>query len=415
MKPKPKRTSPNGKQPRLDLNPSSAERWTTCTASPQFILDNWDKLPPQDTVWSQEGTTAHEVAAACLQDREPDASDSYKCPTPIDSDMRWHGWNYAEYVNELRGDDHMLLVEQKLPLWYMPGRNCIVDAAVINHDSLHIVDYKYGAGVVVATERNLQLVIYAYNIAKTLPELPQTDFPVTLHIYQPRGRAAEDNPVHKWETTWGEIARLGQMIAGTAEDIQQGNLLPEFQPRFAPSDKACQWCPAKGFCSARQMEFAKDFEQLAVIDEKPKQLPAAQAMSVTQLAAILQHGDAIVKWVKDAQDYALSHMRGGGTLPGFKLVLSRGGNRYWSDPVKAGKLLIKDTILEEKDIWEKKLIGPAAVEKLLGKNKFPKDVYNLIAKPPGQPVIAPADDKREPCMIDASSEFAAVVDSVEDF
>ena len=51
--------------PRLDLNPSAADRWTTCTASPGFILANADKIPPDDgTKFSQEGTTAHEVAAA---------------------------------------------------------------------------------------------------------------------------------------------------------------------------------------------------------------------------------------------------------------------------------------------------------------------------------------------------------------
>lgn len=410
-----KKQPPAKKAPRLDLNPSSAERWTTCTASPQFILDNWDRLPVSDTIYSQEGTTAHEVAAAMLQDREPDITDSYKCPVPVDADMRWHGWNYAEYVTDLAGDDHVLLVEQKLPLWYMPGRNSIVDAAVLNHDSLHIVDYKYGAGVVVATEGNLQLVIYAYNIAKTLPELPPDDFPTTLHIYQPRGRAAEDAPVHKWETTWSEIAKLGKMIEERATDIQQGNLLHEFKPRFAPSDKACRWCPAKGFCSARQQEFAKDFESLAVIEDTPKQLPAAQAMTDKQLAAIIQHGDAIVKWVKDAQDYALQRMKAGHTLPGHKLVLSRGGNRYWSDPTKAAKLLLKESILREEEVWEKSVISPAAVEKLIGKNKFPKDVFNLIAKAPGQPVIAPLDDKREAYAVDASKEFEVITDALEDF
>ncbi len=405
------------KPPRLDLIPSSAERWTTCTASPQFLMDNWDKLPQSDTVFSKEGTTAHEVAAATLEGREPDTKDSYKCPTPVDKAMRWHGWNYAEYVNDLRVDEEsVLLIERKLPLWYMPGRNAIVDAAVINSDSMHIVDYKYGAGVVVATEGNLQLVIYAYNIAKTLDAFPADDFPVTLHIYQPRGRASEDAPVHKWETTWGVIKSIGDRIAATAEDIQHGNLFPEFQPVFAPSEKACQWCGAKGFCAARQQSFAKDFEPLAVIDDKPKQLPTAQAMDDAQLAAIVQHGDTITKWVKDVKEYALQRMRAGGTIPGFKLVLSRGGNRYWSDPVRAAKLLIKDSVLRDEEVWEKSVISPSQVEKLIGKNKFPKDVFNLIAKPQGQPVIAPMEDKREACSIEAANEFEVIADySIEDF
>lgn len=402
--------------PRIDLNPSSAERWTTCTASPQFIMDNHDKIPPSDTVWSQEGTTAHEVAAATLQNRAPNLS---QCPTPIDADMRLHGWNYAEYVTDLAEDGHKLLFEQKLPLWYMPKRNAIVDAAVINPDSLHIVDYKYGAGVVVDTEQNLQLVIYAYNIAATLDKLPDEDFPVTLHIYQPRGRAAEDKPVHKWETTWGEIAKLGKMIAETASDIIDGNLYPEWQPRFAPSEKACQWCPAKGFCQARVNALTEGIEPLVKFEDAPVfsggiALPSPTTIEHKQIIAVLRHGDQIKKWLEDVQDYALSYMKAGGTLPGFKLVLSRGGNRYWADPVKAAKAMLKDTLLREDEVYERKVISPPQAEKLLGKGKFPKELFNLVAKPPGQPVIAPEDDKRESCVIDAKSEFTAEY-ALEDF
>lgn len=134
--------------PRLDLMPSAADRWTTCMASPRFCLENADLIPADlSSKFSQEGNTAHEVAAAYLQDREPNPDN---CPTPIDGDMRMHGFDYAEYVQSLRHPDpgmSKLLVEQKQPLWYYPGRNAIVDAAVINPDSLHIVDYKYGAGV----------------------------------------------------------------------------------------------------------------------------------------------------------------------------------------------------------------------------------------------------------------------------
>jgi len=79
----------------------------------------------------------------------------------------------------------------------------------------------------------------------------------------------------------------------------------------------------------------------------------------------VKHGDHIKKWIDDAQEFALQHMRAGGKIPGFKLVTSRGGNRFWSDPKKVAKYLWEDTILQKEDIFsEPKLIGPAAVEKL---------------------------------------------------
>jgi hypothetical protein len=378
--------------PRLDLNPSSADRWTTCTASPKFILENWDKIPPSDTVYNQEGTTAHEVASALLQGREPRVADPYHCPVPVDKEMRWHGWNYMEYVQSLRTSSEFssTLVEQKLPLWYMKERNAIVDAAVINLDSMHVIDYKYGEGVVVSPVENLQTAIYAMSVGQLSGPKP-SDFPVFIHIYQPRGRAAEEGAEHVWQTTWLELCQLTEKVTTVAQGIQDGTEIP----MFAPSEKACQWCPAKGFCTARQQYLTEGIEVLATIDENKKHFPPAQAISAKQLAAVLTHKAQIIKWLEDAEAYATEHLRAGGKLPGFKLVTSRGGNRCWSDPKKAAALLLKDTVLKREEVIEEKVIGPAAAEKLLGKKKFGVELTNLITKAPGVPVIAPESDKRE--------------------
>lgn len=391
------------KAPKLDLNPSSADRWTTCTASASYIFDNWDLVPPQqDTVFNTEGTTAHEVASALLQGRKPNEKDKFACPVPVNKEMRRHGWAYMEYVEGLKDSpDSKILVEQKLPLWYMPGRNAIVDAAVINPESLHVIDYKYGAGIIVSTEENKQATIYAYSIGKPL-NLTDTH-PVFVHIYQPRGRAAEDSPFHVWETTWGAIWRLAVSIELASMYILRP--VNSHKLVFAPSDKACQWCPAKGFCTARSLDLAKEFNQLSEINDKVSTLPAPKTITLQQLGSILTYGDLVIDWIKDAKEYALEVMKHGVKIPGHKLVTSRGGHRFWTNPNAAAKELLKSTILNEDEVFEKKLIGPAAVEKLLGKNKFSTALTNLIGKPPGQPVIAPEADKRKSCLIDGTSEF----------
>jgi hypothetical protein len=379
--------------PRLDLNPSSADRWTTCTASPHFVLANAHRIPPSDTKYNQEGTTAHEVAASFLQNREPRTSDPYHCPVPVTKEMRWHAWNYMEYVEGLRKPHARMLVEQKLPLWYMEGRNAIVDAAVINDDSLHVIDYKYGEGIPVSPVRNLQTVIYAYSVGRMQGPRP-TDFPVFSHIYQPRGRNAEDGASHVWETTWLEISQIAEEISCKA-NLVQGNLggmpLTERHTAFAPSDKACQWCPAKGFCEARQQSLSDGFE---IIDEQPRPLPSANVLSLEQVSRILKHKDDMVKFLNDVEQYAEDYMKAGNRIPGFKLVQSRGGNRFWSDPKRAAALLQEQTVLKREELVEEKVISPSAVEKLLGKGRFPADVMGLIAKPPGSAVIAPESDKR---------------------
>jgi hypothetical protein len=393
--------------PRLDLMPSAADRWTSCQASPRFCLENADLIPADlSSKFSQEGTTAHEVAAAYLQDRQPDPAN---CPTPIDGDMRMHGWDYAEYVQGLRLPFSKLIVEQKQGLWYYPGRNAVVDAAVINSDSLHVIDYKYGAGVVVSPVENLQATIYAYQIALPL-DLP-LDFPVFVHIFQPRGRDAGDSAAHVWETTIGDIATRAGRIAGKAFNILLNNETKGNPLDFAPSEKACRWCPAKAFCPARQGDMLNGIEALVVIDETPKTLPLPDALSIEQLAAVLKHKDNIAKWLNDVEEYATNRLRDGNAVPGFKLVMSRGGNRYWSDPKKAAELLMKTTVLKREEVIEEKTITPAAAEKLVGKKKFAAELTALITRNPGSPELAPEDDKRESCVITGKTEFE-VIDEV---
>lgn len=398
----------SNRPPRLDLNPSSADRWTTCTASPQYILDNWDILPPKDTKFSRDGTTAHEVAAATLQDRQIKVNDPFCCPTPIVADMRWHGWNYAEYVQGLAKRATNILIEQKLPLWYMPTRNAIVDAAVLNSDSLHVIDYKYGEGVTVSPENNLQMTIYAECVHESRKLNLPSDFPVFLHIYQPRGRdVGESGPVKVWETTWQELYNLSLDILETASFILHHQ--KEIPLRFRPSEKACQWCPAKGFCEARRKHLTEGVEVLAPIATGQEiTLPPAKGISSQQLRAVLTHGDDIIRWVKDAQDFARDHMAAGHKIEGFKLVTSRGGNRRWSDPKKAAKIILATTVLRKEEVIEESVIGPAAVEKLLGKHKFGADLMNLITRNPGVPEIAPDDDKRPSCLVQAADEFEAL-------
>jgi len=387
-------------------------------ASPRFCLENADLIPADlSSKFSNEGTSAHEVAAALLQDREPDLT---KCPTPVDGEMMTHGWSYMEYVQGLRTEDagmSKLIVEQKQGLWYYPGRNAVVDAAVINPDSLHIVDYKYGAGVVVSPVENLQATIYAYQTALPL-DLP-LDFPVTVHIYQPRGRENGDMPAHIWETTIGEIADRAGKIAAKADVIRLNNEFNGMQLPFAPSEKACRWCPAKAFCPARQDDMLDGIEALDVIDQKPVELPAPTALSIEQLAAVIKHGKKIKKWIDDAEEYATNRLRDGNAVPGFKLVMGRGGNRYWSDPKKAAELLVKTTVLKREEVVEEKTISPAAAEKLVGKKKFSTELENLIGRNPGAPEIAPEDDKRESCVVSGATEFVALdevaADRLEDY
>lgn len=393
--------------------PSAADRWMTCAASPRFCLENADLIPADlSSKFSREGNTAHEVAAAFLENREPNPDN---CPTPIDPEMRLHAWNYAEYVESFRNLEaglSKLIVEHKQPLWYYEGRNAVVDAAVLNPDSLHIFDLKYGAGVAVSAQMNRQMTIYARQIGGSMG-LPM-DFPVTCHIYQPRCRDNAGEPADVWKTTWGEIQRLSDEMADHAQVILNNHRTQGQPLDFVASEKACRWCPAKGFCPERQKELLDGIEALSPI-EPEKKLPEVKAIPIDQLAKILLHKSDIEKWLKDAEDYALHRMKDGHEIPGFKLVMSRGGNRAWSDPKRAGNLLVESTILKREEVFSESVITVAQAEKLLGKNKLPAKLDELITRKPGVPEIAPLSDKREEITIKAENEFTAIPDGHEDF
>lgn len=394
-------------KPRIDLNPSSADRWTTCTASPRFIMENWDKLPPEDKTFADPGTTAHEVAAATLESRPINLAE---CPVPVTAEMRQHAFDYWDYIQGIRKQGCIMTVEKKFPLWYMPGRNAKIDVAIWSYGHLHIIDLKYGEGIMVSPMQNPQCAIYARcvieDIAKTL-EI-RKDCKITIHIFQPRAR--EGDTVKVWETTWAEIQDLTFHIHNTAQAILVDSLFPKGGDNlvFAPSDKTCQWCPLKNpvngiFCEARQKWLSS---QALTVTQPTDQLPATNTLSGEQRALLIKHGNAMKQWIDAANLDTLRVMCAGGKIPGYRLGTSRGGNRYWTEPAKAAKLLLETTILREDDIYsEPKLIGPAAVEKLLGKGQFPGKVFSLISKLPGQPVIVPEDDPRENYLIDATKEF----------
>lgn len=390
--------------------PSAADRWFTCAASPRFCLENADKIPADTSSrFSLEGNTAHEVAAAFLQDREPNPDN---CPTEITPEMRWHGWEYAEYVLGLRTDANIgmssFLVEQKMPLFYYAGRHAIVDAAVFNPESLHIVDYKYGEGVAVSPVENLQAIIYARQIVHYGGMVLPPEFPIFIHIYQPRNRDS-DTPAKVWETTWGEIEALSDEIQDHAEVIQINHKTNGQPLDFAPSEKACRWCPAKGFCAARERSMLDGLEPL-VIAEPPQELPAVTTITVEQLGTILKHKADIIKWLNDAEEYAVERMKEGHTIPDHKLVIGRGGNRYWTNPQAAAKLLLDTTILKRGEVIEEKVISVSAVEKLLGKKKLSAELSALIARPAGSPTIAAADDERDEYLVNAADEFEKISD-----
>lgn len=347
----------------IRLRPSDSETWLNCTASPVLIADNPHLVPENtDNSFSVEGTEAHEFAAEMLRNGKADIPDTA---------MHKHVSDYAEFVTSKMKPGADLLVEQSVPLWYMPDRTGNVDATVINPESLYITDFKYGEGIAVYARENPQLAIYGRSTVEVLKDLgyPIHDNTlVTLAIFQPRCSRGERFSL--WCLRVHELVEYTDRIARVAQEI-----LARQNLRYEVSKTNCRWCKAAGFCAERTKVIAGEegFNILPAAAPRAVSgdtMPHPGVMSPEMIAAVLDKEDDIKAWLKSVKDYATNKLKSGdpNAIPGWKLVDStKQGNREWKDEKAADTLLANK--LPANVRWTKQLISPAQAEKLISKDE----------------------------------------------
>lgn len=354
------------------LSASSAHRWISCP--PSALLSK--KFEDSSSSFAQEGTDAHALAQHKLEKllglptKDPTESLSF-----YDEEMNDHAENYAAFVLEQVEKaketcvDPQVLIEQKLDFSrYVPEGFGHVDCLIIADGTLTVIDYKYGLGIKVSSERNPQMFCYALGGLTLFDGIYDIDN-VRLVIYQPRRENISEYTVSKSELIqWAE-----DVLSPTAELASKGE--GEYK-----AGEHCQFCKAKATCRKRaeyNLELAKyDFEVPATLGHD-------------EIAAILVKADELVSWVSDVKEYALKEALNGNKFEGFKLVAGR-SNRKYTDEAAAADLVIA----AGKDPYEKKLLGITAMTALLGKKAFEDILGGLTYKPPGKPVLVTADDKR---------------------
>jgi hypothetical protein len=145
------------------LSASGAHRWMACTPSARLELGFEDNSGEA----AAEGTAAHALAEHKL--RRALKMRSKKPVSKYDSDeMDVCTDDYVGFVLEtltqakLSCPDPLVLIEQKLDFSrYVPDGFGTGDCVVIADGTLHIVDFKYGQGVLVNAEDNPQMKLYA--------------------------------------------------------------------------------------------------------------------------------------------------------------------------------------------------------------------------------------------------------------
>lgn len=389
------------------IAPSHAKRWMNCPGSVALAAK---APPPPRSKHAAEGTVAHSIAydfvtgKATYKDIEARIGQTVK-QDGFDIEITEEMLDGAvEYRDEVFGDRSALAAmkagvvvvkaETKVKATSIdPDLRGTADFIIYRKaDKLIVVDYKFGAGVIVNPEENEQMSIYA--IAVMDQEAGWVFDEVVLKIVQPRGRHI-DGTVREWSTTPAWLATFRDRVKAAVAATR----VPE-----APieSGEWCRWCPVEATCSKRfasaQAQAQVDF---AIAPANHPALPDVRLMPVEKLALAAYWEDDLNSWFEAVKEVLREKLEAGVPIPGWKLVDKR-ANRVWTseDAVVAefGKVLGEDKL------YERKFISPAKLEKIVGKGK----VDHLTFKPEAGKAIAKDKDPRPLVVSSAREDFEVV-------
>ncbi len=364
------------------LAASASARWLQCPPSAKLCAQEEDKGSP----YAQQGTDAHALCQYLVE-----SALGRECQDPTD-DLIWYDGEMQEAAESYRDfvmeqimeskklcKDPLICIEQVLDFskWVEHGFGT-GDCVIVADDLLHIIDFKYGVGVLVSATDNSQLKLYALGALDTFGDLYDIHR-IRLSIYQPR-RANMDS----WEISREDLLEWADSIL-----VPSAKLAYAGEGEFTPGDH-CVFCKVKSTCRARAeycLEIAK------------QEMKDAPTLSAEEIAELLPRMDGFISWAEDIKNYALKEALSGTAFPGFKLVEGK-SNRRFTDETLAAKIVTEAGY----EPYEQRLLGFTAMQKQLGKKKFEELLGNLITKPRGKPVLVPDSDKR-PVFNSAQTDF----------
>lgn len=354
------------------LSASGAHRWLHCT--PSALLEAG--LPDTTSQAAEQGTAAHALAEHKLRKLLKQRSTRPTSPYN-DDEMETHTDAYAAYVWDAYSQakqadpNTQLLLEHRVDFSnWVPGGYGTCDCIIASDQQLTIIDFKYGAGVLVDAINNPQMRLYALGAMDELSYIYGFEH-ITTIIYQPRRDNISTDTFTVTELVeWadGKVRPKAQLANQGEGDYQAG-----------------EWC---GFCKLKHTCRARAEANLEIAKHEFKPPAELTDDEITECLTLLPQ---VKKWCADLEAYTLAQaVDKGKQWGGFKLVEGR-SIRKFVDPDEAAKAAIAAGY---EDIYDRKLITLSAMEKLMGKKTFAHVMGDLVHKPAGKLQLAPESDKR---------------------
>lgn len=307
---------------------SSSKRWLNCHGSIRLISE---APPAKETSYAAEGTEAHACLEFILKNRS-----NLKAAYAMAA-KRWPGemvnhaidaWDYlekrlaehpdAEFLTETRVDASPYTRE---------GEFGTLDAAIVEpFGKLIVVDYKYGAGVIVDPEENEQLIYYALGLSY---QYDHNFSEVEIVVIQPRGYHESGKTTRTWTTSVDTLLLW-------ADRFREGVKACEDPFAETKAGDWCQFCPAAVICpSIKEEQFAK--AKVIFKDETGEiETLEPKTIAIKNLGTILSAFKPLRQWMDAVEEHALHVLERGEPVKGWKLVEKK-SIRKWVDIEKVSR------------------------------------------------------------------------------
>jgi len=417
------------------LSPSKRSRWALCPGS---IREEAKYPDPGSGPAAADGTHSHTLLEHCINMGKPAHScigasmNDHEGPFIVDTDRASRvqvalDYIYSRFSSEWERD-HVkgckLISESKVDPEHLLGRDDLsgtVDVQIIGGDTLELIDYKDGMGVVTA-EGNLQLEQYAYGVLAGYKLPVNAKYPfktIRMTIIQPKMALRGMPAITSHDVSVRDLlSRMGIIVTqAAATDAPDAPLVP--------GESQCKFCRAKGSCSALASNVMKEVgimfqpvvsQTLDVAQQSADKDPST--MDDAQIRQIMEAAPLMRQLLEGVEKEALRRLEAGQTIPGLKLVNGR-GSRAWALPEdKMAEKLVKMGI-PKTAIYETKLVTPAKAEKLTWEKRDGSKVTlterqlktmetEYVVKMAGKLSVAPESDGRPAVVLNAAPLFSAV-------
>ncbi|BAQ16069.1 DUF2800 domain-containing protein [Methyloceanibacter caenitepidi] len=412
-----KKDEPHSARAHAKLAPSASHRWIHCPGS----IKASEGIDEKSSVYANEGTAAHELAAICLKtgfdadhyigqvvDIEAENAGTMFLTKgaplgdsltkfEVTDDMAENVQEYVDYVREFSRleEDREIDVEQRLDMTHIHPECFGTGDTVIylpKAEWLHVFDLKFGKGVVVEVEDNPQLLTYGSGAARRYHNRPLKG--VTLHVIQPRA----PHPDGSARSKDYDILDLLEFEL----DLAQAAKATEAEAAPLVAGDWCGFCPALPTCGAAR----EKARTAALADFKDDDEWSTEAMTPEALAKVLEEADFILTWVKSVQEYAHAEAVAGRCPTGYKLVAKRATRKWKGDEEEIKGALEIDFDLSDEDILkEPEMRSPAQLEKVVGKKAFKDIEAKLVEKVSSGTNLVAVSDKRPAVKTEGLSDF----------